>query len=160
MVSRNALAQDIERRSTMRSALATLTCLAMATSTLHGQDTKKCDIPLVGATHERAGQLTAPEVSDFLMTFGPECRQNVEYTEFSNEVLFLVLDKQMDLTLEMLEGDQQQLDLEEILYNLSAPLTDAVSMSSLLQRVEKAGISKSLKERIVAALREAERSLE
>jgi hypothetical protein len=70
------------------------------------------------------------------------------------------MDKQMALTLEILEGDQQQLDLEEIVYNLSAPLTDAVSMNSLLQRVEKARISRSLKERIVAALGEAERSLE
>ena len=143
----------------MRSALATLSCLTLATCTLYGQETKKCDIPLVRTSYERAGQLTAQGVNAFLMTFGPECRQNVEYTEFSNEVLFLVMDKQMDLTLEILEGDQQQLDLEEILYNLSTPLTDAVSMNSLLQRVEKAGISRSLKERIVAALREAERSL-
>ena len=142
----------------MRLVLSILTSLTIVTSTLYGQEIKKCDGSLILSTKNKVGQLTKKDVRDFLLTFGNECQNNVEFSEFSNEVLFLVLDKQTILTLETIEKEEKQIELDEILSDLSSPISDMIVVKNLIPKVEKAKINDRLKKQIVDRLRTAESS--
>lgn len=142
----------------MRLVLCILTSLTITTSTLYGQEIKKCDGSVILATENKVGQLTKKDVKDFLLTFGKECRNNVEFSEFSNEVLFLVLDKQTELILKTIEKEEKQIELDEILDDLSSPISDMIVVKNLIPRVEKVKINTRLKNLIVDRLRTAESS--
>lgn len=142
----------------MRLLLSILTSLTIVTSTLYGQEIKKCDGSVILSTRDKVGQLTEKDVRDFLLTFGKECQNNVEFSEFSNEVLFLVLDKQAELTLKTIEKEEKKIELDEILHDLSSPISDKVVVKNLILKVEKAKVNDRLKKLIVDRLRTAESS--
>lgn len=142
----------------MRRVLFILTTLTIATKTLHGQEIRKCDGSVVLSTKDKVGQLTKKEIKGFLLTFGKECQNNVEFSEFSNEVLFLVLDEQTDLTLKTIEKEEKQVEFNEILDDLSSPISDMIVVKNLILKVEKVKINSRLKKLIVDRLRTAESS--
>ena len=142
----------------MRQVFFILTSLTIVTSTLKGQEVKKCDGSVILSTKNNIGQLTKNDVRDFLLTFGKECQNNVEFSEFSNEVLFLVLDKQTKLTLETIEKEEKQIELDAILDDLSSPISDMTVVKNLIPKVEKAKINDRLKKLIVDRLKTAESS--
>ena len=142
----------------MRLSLFIFLSLTLGRLTLHGQEIEKCDGSIVLSTKEKVGQLTKKDISKFLFTFGKECRNNVEFSEFSNEVLFEVLDKQTELTLRTLEKEEKQIELDEILDDLSSPISDMITVKNLIPKVETAKINDRLKKLIVDRLRMAESS--
>jgi len=142
----------------VRQVFFILTSLTIVTSTLKGQEVKKCDGSVILSTKNNIGQLTKNDVRDFLLTFGKECQNNVEFSEFSNEVLFLVLDKQTKLTLETIEKEEKQIELDAILDDLSSPISDMTVVKNLIPKVEKAKINDRLKKLIVDRLKTAESS--
>jgi hypothetical protein len=133
-----------------------LTTLTLVTTTLLGQTTQKCDITVLRTTSEKIGQLTQKEISDFLLTFGQECQNNIEYSEWSNELLFSILDKQTDLTLRTIEKVEKRIELEEILSDLSEPIHDQTNIKDLLVKVDKVKVKKELKNKIVDRLKTAD----
>lgn len=139
----------------MRLVLSILTSLTIGTSTLYGQEIKKCDGSVVLSTNINVGRLTKKEVREFLLTFGKECQKNVEFSEFSNEVLFQILDKQTTLILETIEKEEKQIELDEILNDLSSPNSDMIVIKDLITKVERSKINESLKKQIVDRLRTA-----
>ena len=66
----------------------TLTFLILLATQLYGQTIRKCDRNILFDTRQRVGQLTSNEIRSFLLTFARECRDNIEYSELSNELLF------------------------------------------------------------------------
>jgi hypothetical protein len=138
----------------MRYIICILTILTITTSDLLGQ-VKKCDGTILLLTSKKMGRLTQKEITDFLLTFGQECRNNVEYSEWSNELLFLVLDKQTDLTVRTIEKEEKRLELEVILDDLSEPLLDP-NIRGLITKVDIVKIKKELKDKIIASLKTAD----
>jgi hypothetical protein len=149
---------ELKKRKKMRLVLSILTSLTIGTSTLHGQEIKKCDGSIILSTKNKAERLTKNDVKEFLLTFGKECKNNVEFSEFSNEVLFLVLDKQTELTLKTIEKEEKKIELNEILDDLNSPMSDMIVVENLISKIEKAKISNRLKKLIVDRLRTAEHS--
>lgn len=96
-----------------------------------------------------------PEIASFLITFGAECRNNIEFSEWSNELLFAVLDRQTELALKTMEKEQNNIDLGSILNDLGEPMHDHIKLDNLITKVEKIRINRRLKNRIVARLRSA-----
>lgn len=132
-----------------------LALLTLSTLTVSGQQTKKCDETNFHSISERIGKLTQKEIADFLVTFGQECRNNVEYSEWSNELLFKILDKQTDLTVKTIEKEEKRLEMEAILEDLSSPLLDP-NIKDIISRVEKIKIKKELKDKIIERLKTAD----
>src|SRR5690606_30369658 len=62
-------------------------------------DSTKCDLNIVLEVSENQDNLDLKLVSRFLRTLNGECTNNVEFSEFSNEMLFVVLVKRPDLFL-------------------------------------------------------------
>jgi hypothetical protein len=139
----------------MKLRLVILTSLALTTLNLYGQTIKKCDGAIVLFTKTKLGQLTQREIRDFLLTFGQECRNNVEYTEFSNEILFELLDKQTDLLLLTMEKEGGKIEMEIILEDLGTPINDEIDVKTLLAKVEKIKVNGQIKKDIVDRLNSA-----
>jgi hypothetical protein len=139
----------------MKLRFAILTSLILATSNIYSQTVKKCNEAVVLFTQNKMGQLSQQEIGNFLLTFGQECRNNVEYSEFSNEVLFDLLDKQTDLLLRTIKKQENKIELNVILEDLGTPINDRNDIKIILTKVEKVKISMELKDRIVERLKSA-----
>lgn len=139
----------------MRNTFFLLACLSLVTSAAFGQKVQKCDGAVIEYTQARAGKLTKKEMKNFLLTFGKECDNNVEFAEFSNEVLFLVLNRQTRLTLKTIEKEEKQLELEAIRDDLSYPISDIIPLKEILNKVKKVKMESRLKSLIVESLNTA-----
>lgn len=127
--------------------------LMLVSISLHAQDVMKCDTRLVRM--DKAGTLTATEISLFLMTLGEECRDNVEFSEMSNELLFVLLDKQTALTLQTFQKIESGTEKPYILDMLTSPVNDAIDVKSIITKVEKTNAGGQLKPEILRSLNEA-----
>lgn len=133
-----------------------LTILTLATTTLLGQTVKKCDDSILLVTSEKIGQLNQKQITDFLLTLGQECRNNVEFSEWSNEILFSLLDKQTDLTIKTIEKEEKRIEMEEIFDDLSSPIHDLINLKDIISKIEKVKIKKELKDKIIEKLKTAD----
>jgi len=134
---------------------STLTILILATTTLFGQTVQKCDETILRWTGEKVGSLTQREITDFLLTFGEECRKNAEYSEWSNKLLFSILDKQTELIIKTIEKEEKRIEIKEILDDLSSPILDP-SIKDIISKIEKVKIKKELKDKIIERLKTAD----
>lgn len=139
----------------MRNTFFLLAWLSLVTSAAFGQKVQKCDGAVIEYTQARAGKLTKKEMKNFLLTFGKECDNNVEFSESSNEVLFLVLNRQTRLTLKTIEKEEKQLELEAIRDDLSYPISDIIPLKEILNKVKKVKMESRLKSLIVESLNTA-----
>lgn len=99
--------------------------------------------------------LNEEEISDFLCTFGYECQNNIEYSEWSNELIFVLLEKQTELTLSVVEKERRKINTKKILDEISKPCGDIVNLESLITKVEHVRINKRLKNEILISLNTA-----
>ena len=138
----------------MRQLFSFLTLLLLTTSLVDGQ-VQKCDGDILRRTSKKVGRLSEKEMSDFYMTFHSDCNNNVEYSEWSNELLFALLDKQTSLALRILEKEEKKIEMEEILEELSSPTTDAIDINDLTRKIDKVKFNSVLKTEILDRLRMA-----
>lgn len=124
--------------------------------THYGQSIEKCDGTVLLTTGNKIGQLTQREISNFLLTFGQECRNNVEYSEWSNELLFSLLDKQTELTVRTIEKEEKNIELEEIFFVLKNPIHDGIDIKNLIGKVNKVKFNTRVKKEIIDRLKTAE----
>lgn len=140
----------------MKLRICILTILTLTTTTLYGQVIEKCDGAILLRTSERIGKLKQDEIRDFLLTFGPECKNNVEYSEWSNELLFSLLDKQTELTLKTIEKEERKIEMNEILNDLNSPINDLIDIKEIIVKVDNVKMNKRFKDRIIEQLKSAE----
>jgi hypothetical protein len=105
---------------------------------------------------ENLGKVKQEEIRDFLMTFGEKCKNNVEFSEWSNELLFDLLDRQTELTVRTIEKEENRIEKSAILNVLSSPLLDRVNVKQLREKIERLSIKRILKQEITEALKKAE----
>jgi hypothetical protein len=125
--------------------------LTLTSYSLFGQAVEKCDGTVLHFTSGKIGKLNQKEIMDFLLTFGKECGNNVEYSEWSNELLFDVLEKQTELTLATFQKEKNNIELEEILDVISSPLLDE-NIDKLIEKVKGAKVDAKLKQTILDKL--------
>lgn len=93
-------------------------------STVFAQmDCKKCDIEKVKTVNENIDNLTFQMVEDFLCTFDNSCRTNIEYSEWSNEMLYKLLESDPNLVFKVLEQSQGG-NIETLLDEIENPIHD------------------------------------
>src|SRR5690606_24655698 len=114
-----------------------------------------CDGTVLSTIADKIGKAKQKEIADFLLTFGEECRNNIEYSEWSNELLFVLLDKQTELTIKTIEKEEKKLEMVAILEDLSSPLLDP-DIKNIISRIEKVKIKKELKDKIIERLKTAD----
>ena len=128
----------------------------LTTTHLHAQTVQKCDTKVLVPISKNFGDAKQSEITAFLMTFGEKCENNVEFSEWSNELLFDLLDKQTELTIKTIEKEESRIEKSEIFKVLSSPLLDRVNIKKLREKIEKLTVKPTLKKEIVEALKAAE----
>jgi hypothetical protein len=91
----------------------------------------------------------------FLRTFGPECKNNVEFSEFSNETLFNAIQNEPGPFCKILENDQNLVDLETILAELKSPLHDLIDLELTIIEIADTKASATLKSQLILAINSA-----
>ena len=104
------------------------------TNTLPSQENKKCNLETLARLYKNIDSPSRDMIEEFLLTFDSTCKSNVEYTEFSNELLFLVLNSAPEKTIEILakNGD---LDTTTIFNSLQSPIDDTINIDELINKI-------------------------
>jgi hypothetical protein len=114
-----------------------------------GNTCQKCDIEKLKVVHENLTSLTFKIVSDFVCTFDTSCKNNTEYTEWSNELLFKVLDKSPILIIEVMSDGQVNSDI--ILKEIENPVLD-INFQNLYDKVKFAGGVLAIRTKFLTAI--------
>jgi len=116
-------------------------------------DSIRCDILVVKYTETHLNELLNADLYKFLYTFSKDCSQNVEYSEYSNEMLFRVLEKYPEQLINCM-STEKGLDLDYIFSELSAPLHD-IDGKVIYEKVQNVSGDILFKEKILEALKKA-----
>jgi len=133
-----------------------LIVLTLAATILFGQTIQKCDATILRSTSEKVGRLTQKEITDFLLTFGEECQNNAEYSQWSNELLFSLLDKQTDLAVKTIEKEEKRIEMGKVFNDLSSPINDLINVKNIISKIEKVEVNKELKDKLIERLKTAD----
>ena len=95
-----------------------------------------CSIEILKKTYENLERLSLIEVGDFLATFHPSCKSNVEFSEWSNELLFEVLINYPNETLGILTKNNS-LYRSQILSDLANPISDKIEIQSVIKTLNE-----------------------
>lgn len=112
---------------------------------------KKCDIDVITFINERVDSLDEAAVLKFLSVFDVTCNTNVEFSEYSNEVLFALLGKRPDLVIIVLDK-YSYLSKNYILKVLQQPVNDEISIEKVRNEVAKVKTKSKIKEEIIKSL--------
>jgi len=114
---------------------------------------KRCDIEAVKETVSNLEKLEYSDIFQFLYTFSKDCSKNVEYSEYSNEVLFKVLEMHPEDFI-ICMNKEKGLELEYIYSELSTPILD-INGSVIYEKVQNVSGDRHVKEKILKALKKA-----
>jgi len=80
-------------------------------------DCNKCSVEILAKTEARLNNLSHQEMQMFFCTMDESCKSNIEFSEFSNELLFKVFASQAALSMKILsvtEENARKAILEEL----------------------------------------------
>ena len=117
------------------------------------RECEKCDGQKVLAVSRSMDDLNYQLIYDLLCTFDESCSKNVEYSEFSNEVLYKVLSKHPKAIVELI-SDSPELDSEYIYKQISFPLLD-YDYSAIINSLEEIEGDEKVKILIINSLQKA-----
>ncbi|MEP0367237.1 MAG: hypothetical protein ABJN36_05135 [Cyclobacteriaceae bacterium] len=115
-------------------------------------DSTKCRTEPLLSIHQNLEILNEKMVLDFLSTFSMICEANVEFSEWSNELLFKILSSEPELTLEVLSKNLNKLDTASIYEELESPLHDLIPIDSITSKIEPLNIDEELKKSVLSRL--------
>lgn len=120
-----------------------------------GTDSLKCNVKIVLEKNESIDSASDELVLRFLNTFGEECKNNVEYSEFSNETLFKLIQNQSVLFCKILEKHRNEIELNAILIELESPLHDLIDLNETKEGIMESELNKELKAKLLEAINKA-----
>lgn len=132
--------------------LILLTLLPYNSSFGQASDSLKCNISIAQEVYENIDRVSNGLMLKFLKTFGKDCKNNVEFSEFSNETLFMVIQKNPELFTKTLEINLNQIDLNELLFNLENPLHDLIDLDLTINKIADTNIDKSIKDKLIISI--------
>jgi hypothetical protein len=98
-------------------------------------------------------KLTRDDLSLFLQSFHPSCISNAEFTEWSNELLFRILNAYPETIIELLESEE--LERKNIISTLESPINDAIPVQPLIDKIKRLQISTTTSKDVINALETA-----
>ncbi len=114
-------------------------------------DSNRCNLEIVLEVDEDLDDLTDKQIYLFLYSFDESCANNTEFGEYSNEVLFKVLNKYPGLL--ALNLIKEGINKDVILYALSSPVSELSNIEVTYNNVLKSNINKKIKQDLLEALK-------
>ncbi|MBL7967619.1 MAG: hypothetical protein JNK09_11515 [Prolixibacteraceae bacterium] len=109
----------------------------------------KCDIEKVKIVNESLDKLTMQMVSRFLCTFDSTCTNNSEYSEWSNETLFKVLEKVPGIFFQVVA--KGQVDSKILLNQIENPI-NKIDFQIIYDKIKEAKVPTDIKTEYLNAL--------
>jgi len=97
----------------------------------------KCSLDIILQIEGDIDSLTTSKMKMFLENFSKDCRNNVEFSEVSNEVLFIVIKKYPELFVDVMCNNNSAIEKKEIYFQLSQPLHDLIPVDSIYTRINQ-----------------------
>ena len=111
----------------------------------------KCKIEYINQIRNKPESASYESVLNFLCTFDENCINNAEFSEYSNETLFLILSIKPNVVIEIF--DKYVLSTEYILKNIKNPVDDSINIEKIILEVEKVKTKSQSKLKILNALK-------
>lgn len=138
--------QKLKTKQTILTIILTITL-----STVFAQsDCLKCDIEKVKIVNDNIDKLTFQMVKDFLCTFDNSCGANIEYSEWSNEILYKLLDKNPDLVFKVLEQNNFD-NIKTLLDEIENPIHE-FDYQRIYEKVSDLKTKSDIKGRVLKSL--------
>jgi len=112
---------------------------------------EKCDIEKVKTINDNLDNLTFEMLDEFLCTFDKSCENNVEFSEWSNEMLFKVLDKSTELYFKVLTNGKIE-NAEIILEEIKNPIVE-IDYQKIYDNVKRVDTQEKLKKEYLRVLK-------
>ena len=119
---------------------------------INNYDSSKCQSAPLLTLDKNLDSLTSEMILDFLSVFSVTCEANVEFGQWSNELLFKILDRNPELTLMVLSDHIDQLDTTSIYKELQSPLYDLIPVDSITSKIEALTINEQIKSSVLLRL--------
>jgi hypothetical protein len=91
-----------------------------------------CSLEILKTTNENIETLNVFDIGNFLATFHYSCKTNFEFSKWSNELLFKVLNRYPNETLGILTKNNA-LDRSKILEEIESPINDGIAIEELIE---------------------------
>lgn len=137
------------KMKTIHSILTVI--LTLTVSIVFAQsDCIKCDIEKVKIVNDNMDNLTFQMVEDFLCTFDNSCGNSAEYSEWSNETLYNLLDKNPNLIFKVV--DQNEMDnIPTLLNEIENPIHE-FDYQRIYEKVSDLKTKSDIKEKILRSI--------
>lgn len=112
---------------------------------------EKCDIEKVKTINENLDNLTFEMIDEFLCTFDKSCEINVEFSEWSNEILFKVLNKSTELYFKVLTKAKIE-NSEILLKEIENPIAE-IDYQKIYDNIKKVDTQVKLKKEYLRVIK-------
>jgi hypothetical protein len=96
--------------------------------------TTHCNIEKVKYLDQNIYNAQPSEILSFLLTLSKECRNNVEFMEYSNEVLFTVLNSRTEVVINLVKSNKE-IEMEEFFHYLRNPINDNIEPQQIVEKL-------------------------
>jgi TRAP-type uncharacterized transport system substrate-binding protein len=122
---------------------------------LHAQTNSPCNIKAVEIANQNVTKLTENECLGFLKSIDIVCKNNVEYSEFSNGTLFKILETNPLILIKTIEINKTDLHLDLIYAMIEDPIDDGFKLQNIKNKLLEMTYESSIKENIIKCLDKA-----
>jgi hypothetical protein len=114
-----------------------------------------CNIEAISTADKKIDSLNKEQIQAFLCTIKSDCKLNVEFAEYSNGVLFKILDRKTQTFVDAFSEIELE-DKEYLLDVIASPILD-YNVQKLILKIETSNGNEETKTTLLNALRKAER---
>ena len=115
------------------------------------KDCEKCKIEFARDIKTNIDSLTERQVYVFLCSMDESCINDVEFSQYSNDVLYLLLYKKPELVLKTLS--KYDISLEYIREQLANPVNDRINVKEVHELIKNIDDYKEIKENLLKGIK-------
>jgi len=116
-------------------------------------DSCKCNYNCWPDLKDSINGLSVKQIFRFLKTIGIDCENNAEFSEYSNERLFKIMELNPDNFLKVIDAYNADLEFGEIIKQINSPINDGIDLKGIYKKIKKSQIASELKDRILKSIK-------
>lgn len=112
-----------------------------------------CTIDMYRHIRLKVGSVSKEDLYSFFLCCNKECAGNVEFSEFSSYLVYFLLENKTELTLQVLEGNRQDLPLDYIRGIVENPISDQIDLQNIYNIVDKLNLQNEISREIMESIK-------
>lgn len=112
-----------------------------------------CNISVLAHISTRIDSLTSKEITYFLRTIRRECSNNAEFSQFSSELIFKILEKHPKAAITALTTKGSEIEFSYIYDKLTSPVHDLIPLDKIEKEINSLSFKSERMDSIKSALK-------